>query len=291
MFRVLVLLAAYNGEKWICEQINSILKQKDVQVDILCSIDSSNDSTLELVRGYPNVKILPYGVTFGSAGLNFYRLFKDGDFHNYDYIALSDQDDIWLEDKLVAAIGEMRMRSAPAFSSNVTAFWEDGRQKEIIKSSPQTVYDHFFESPGPGCSFVLEKRLALKLQSFIRNKDSSELIDLHDWLIYAFVRSSGFKWFISSNSKLLYRQHENNQCGANCGLLGINKRYRIMKTGWYSNQVLKLFGLFEPTDPIARRIQRRNKRDSLFLLSKCYSFRRRKREKLLLSLAIILRLF
>ncbi|NRF31298.1 glycosyltransferase [Vibrio coralliilyticus] len=291
MARVLVLLAAYNGEDWISDQIDSILRQKDVDVNILCSVDLSHDSTYELVNCYPSIEILPYGERFGGAGPNFYRLFRDANLANYDYIALSDQDDVWLEDKLITAILEMEKKMTNALSSNVTAFWKNGRQKEIVKANPQTSYDHFFESPGPGCSFVLDRKLALSLQMFIRSKKSSELIDLHDWLIYAYARCSGFRWAISSTSKLLYRQHESNQCGANSGFSGVFNRYKIMKTGWYSNQVLKLFEIFDPTNSICGRIKRKNALDSLILSAKCCQFRRKNSEKIMLFFVFILRLF
>ena len=77
---VAVLLAAFNGIKWIEEQIESILNQKDVNLDIYISIDLSNDGTYEwceeLAIKNSNVNILPYGNHFGSAGKNFFRLIK-----------------------------------------------------------------------------------------------------------------------------------------------------------------------------------------------------------------------
>ena len=47
--KIAVLLAAYNGEYWIMDQINSILKQNNVQVDIFVSIDLSSDGTYDLL--------------------------------------------------------------------------------------------------------------------------------------------------------------------------------------------------------------------------------------------------
>lgn len=293
MNRVLVLLAAYNGEEWIQEQVDSILKQTGVSLDILCSVDLSTDSTFDILDSYSSDKLnmLPYGERYGGAGPNFYRLFRDASFQEYDYVALADQDDIWLDDKIVSAIYEMELSSSEALSSDVTAFWADGKEKTIVKSSPQTQYDHFFESPGPGCSFVLNKDLALGLQKFIKSRCESELIDLHDWLIYAFARSFGYKWTISNQSKLLYRQHDNNQCGANSGIKGIGKRLKIMRQGWYSSQVIRLFKLFHPESSLLKRIERRSHVDRLYLFSKSGRFRRKNREKFMLSVAILLRLF
>ncbi|MCY9804034.1 glycosyltransferase [Vibrio scophthalmi] len=292
-YHVLVLLAAYNGEKWIQAQLDTILCQNNVKVEVLCSVDRSDDSTFDIIKDYddPRVKCLSYGERFGGAGPNFYRLFRDADFSKYDFIALSDQDDLWLEDKLMSAIDSMKLTSSEAFSSDVVAFWDNGKRKIIKKSYPQTQLDYFFESPGPGCTYVLTLNLALGLQEFIQANKKSELIDLHDWLIYAFARNHGYKWLISEHPKLLYRQHENNQCGANSGINGIKKRLNIMKSGWYSNQVLKLFGLFEPNNSLVTRIERNSRYDRLYLCFKSRDFRRKKREKILLSIAILLRLF
>ncbi|MEZ9480632.1 glycosyltransferase [Vibrio splendidus] len=293
MRRVLVLLAAYNGESWIHEQMDSILSQKGVTLDILCSVDLSTDSTLDILKRYEGdrVKVLPYGARYGGAGPNFYRLFRDASFQDYDYIALADQDDIWLDDKIISAVSDMELNSSQAFSSDVTAFWANGHNKTIVKSSPQTSHDHFFESPGPGCSFVLGCGLALELQKFIRSMDESKLIDLHDWLIYAFARNFGYSWIISNQSRLLYRQHDNNQCGANSGIKGITKRLKIMREGWYSDQVIRLFKLFDPDSSLLRRIERKSGLDRLYLFVRCSRFRRKNRDKIMLSAAILLKLF
>ena len=291
--RVLVLLAAYNGEKWIKEQVDSILNQEDVSVDILCSVDLSCDQTLEILENYNsnNVSVLPYGKIFGGAGPNFYHLIREAHFTNYDYIALADQDDIWLNDKISYAIRSMEEEETKAFSSDVTAFWSDGSTKLIKKSYSQTSYDYFFESPGPGCSFVLATDLALELQKFITSCDESSLIDLHDWLIYAYVRNCGHKWLISRESKLLYRQHEENQCGANSGLSGLRRRLEIMNSGWYAGEVLKLFKLFDPKSKLYKRLERFHFVDRIFLFFASSKFRRKNKDKILLSVAILLGIF
>ena len=127
---VAVLLTAFNGIKWIEEQVESIFYQKDVNIDIYISIDLSNDGTYEwcqeLALKNSNVNILPYGNHFGGAAKNFYRLIKEVDICKYDYISLADQDDIWLPDKISRAIKIINVRGLDGYSSNVIAFWEDG---------------------------------------------------------------------------------------------------------------------------------------------------------------------
>ena len=169
MDKICILLAAYNGENWINEQIDSILSQKNVEITIYISCDLSTDSTIDIIDSYPKGKIIvmPYGQKFGAAAPNFYRLIKDVDFSSFDYIALSDQDDIWLDDKLISAIHKIKSENAVAYSSNVTAFWSNGTKKIINKAAQQREYDYLFESPGPGCSFVLQKDFAVEFQCYM----------------------------------------------------------------------------------------------------------------------------
>ena len=162
-----VLLAAFNGEDWIEEQIESILNQKNIDVHIYVSLDISSDSTIEILNKIidkdKRVILLPYGEKFGNAAKNFYRLIKDVDFSNYDFISFSDQDDIWKENKLQNSCKAIREKNCDGFSSNVLAFWPNGKIKLIKKSQPQVKYDYFFESAGPGCSYVIKADLALNL--------------------------------------------------------------------------------------------------------------------------------
>ncbi|UIU62943.1 glycosyltransferase [Escherichia coli] len=71
--KVLVLVAVYNGEKWLVEQLTSIINQKNVDIDVIINIDKSTDSSYKLCENFiaDNVKILPYGAVFGGAGANF----------------------------------------------------------------------------------------------------------------------------------------------------------------------------------------------------------------------------
>ena len=128
------------------------------------------------------------------------------DLTDIDYIALADQDDIWKEDKLEKAIQKLE-QGFDGYSSNVQAFWEGWPKKNNKKNQPQQKFDHLFESAGPGCTFVLTKKLALKLQQFLKNGHFNQLDNYHDWLIYAYARTQSFKWYIDSYPGVDYRQH------------------------------------------------------------------------------------
>lgn len=103
---VLVMLAAYNGSKYIKEQVDSILNQKNVQVHVLVRDDLSKDDTVELLEEFygddNRVEVIRAKKNLGCAQ-SFLTMAMNAD-HDYDYYAFSDQDDFWKEDRLTRAI-------------------------------------------------------------------------------------------------------------------------------------------------------------------------------------------
>ncbi|MFW2528189.1 glycosyltransferase, partial [Aliarcobacter butzleri] len=243
--RVAVLLASYNGTKYIKEQVDSILNQKEVDATIFVSDDLSTDGTLEYLQDiYKNEKKLVYLDShdkFGGAAKNFFRLIKDVDFSNFDYVSLADQDDIWYEDKLIRAIEMIEEKHLDAYSSNVLAFWEDGKEMILEKAQIQVKYDYLFEAAGPGCTYVLTKILASHIKDFlVQNWKDTNNIELHDWLIYAYSRENNYIWYIDEKPSMRYRQHTSNQVGANDGLNAKIKRLKKVFSSWYRNETKKI---------------------------------------------------
>ena len=239
--RVAILLAAFNGSRWLAEQIDSILSQNDVDVTIFVSVDKSNDGTEAwfdlLVKKNLQVRVLSHGEVFGGAAPNFFKLITDTDFSSFDYVSLADQDDIWLPNKLTRAINVLQKEGKDAYSSNVTAFWPNGKRALIIKSQPQVQWDFLFEAAGPGCTYVFTKSFAMALQQKVQDQfDIVSKIGLHDWFIYAFARTHQFKWVIDDQALMLYRQHGGNQVGTNKGVKAILYRAKKVLSGWSFEQ-------------------------------------------------------
>lgn len=274
--KIAVLLAAYNGIDWIDEQIDSILKQKGLSVTIFISVDLSQDGTELIVDSIAakNNKVisLPYGQRFGSAGKNFFRLFRDVDFNAFDYIALSDQDDIWLDTKISRAVSLISTKHVDVVSSDAIAFWEDGKQEVIKKSYNQVEYDHFFEAAGPGCTYVFSHNVACSIKCFLKNFPQVErLVTLHDWFFYAYCRHNRYKWYIDDKPLILYRQHSNNVVGANNNFKAYVKRWKMISNKWYVNQVKIIIHLIAPD--LERELLSRK-----FLLLHLFKLRRRPRD-------------
>ena len=131
--KIAVLMACYNGMKWIEAQVASILEQKQVDIELYISVDKSEDDTLGFCQSLSKldsrVNLLQNDVRFGSASKNFFRIIEECPIKDYDFFAFADQDDIWFDDKLFKATSYLSTHQAVGYSSNVEAFWENGKRK------------------------------------------------------------------------------------------------------------------------------------------------------------------
>jgi rhamnosyltransferase len=298
--RVSVLLATYNGLAYVSEQVESILKQSASVVRIFVSDDQSTDGTWQWLQqkasADPRIELLPHAPKFGNAARNFYRLLCDADFADFDYVAFSDQDDIWLDNKLSLSIQKSREHNAAVVSSNVIAMWQDGRKKLIRKSHGQRRLDFLFGSAGPGCTYLMTRDCASELRDFLlRHRSEVDQVQFHDWMIYAWARSHGMKWHIEASPTMLYRQHESNEYGANSGLKAFRRRLSQVRSGWYREQILKISRLIAngPTytaesAATIRLVEKRTLPARVALLMRVTESRREPRDRALLALAYLL---
>ncbi|KHA72110.1 glycosyl transferase [Pseudomonas chlororaphis] len=283
--KVAILLAAYNGTLWIEEQLNSILSQSAVDVTVFISIDPSTDGTEAWCDNYsiqhPRVLVLPSGSSFGGASRNFFRLIRDVDLESFDFVAFADQDDVWHMDKLQRAIYTIQTRHVDAYSSNVTAFWPNGKTHLLNKAQAQVEWDFLFEAAGPGCTYVMRKELADTLKvSMLENWQLLQKVSLHDWYFYAFARSHGFRWYIDPESSMDYRQHKRNQVGANKGLRPMIARCKTIHNGWWFNQVQLITNLVgQDKDPFVQTWLKMQRGHLIKLSFSAWQCRRRVRDK------------
>ena len=289
--KVIILMAAFNGEQFIGQQITSSLQQSIQPNKVFINIDQSSDDTLQIVsslsKKYANIQVLNSNKRFGSAAANFIHLLVNTDLSSTDYIALSDQDDIWKEDKLEKAIQKLE-QGYDGYSSNVEAFWEDGRKQVLVKNQPQQKFDHLFESAGPGCTFVLSKKLAVKLQQFLKNGYFNQLHNYHDWLIYAFARSHNLKWYIDSYPSVEYRQHNTNVFGANVGIKAFISRTKRVLSGEGIDFAIRLMKELKVQDSFIQSLFPVSRLNLLRLAFRAKQCRRRVRDQIYFFFACIL---
>lgn len=280
-----VLLAAFNGMAYIQEQITSILQQQDVAITLFISVDASSDGTEAWLdaqaKKEKRIVLLPQGMYFGGAAKNFFRLIRDVDLSHFDYVSFADQDDVWHLDKLKRAVTVLQTQNYDAYSSNVMAFWVDGRQKLIDKAKPQKRWDFLFEAAGPGCTYVLNQKLMAAIkQRLLEQWDAAQQLSLHDWFFYAFARAQGYLWHIDPKPSIQYRQHEKNQVGINSGVKAYWNRFKKITNGWWLSQaalIADLAGLGK--EPFVLRLIRLKQGDLLYLASKARHCRRQRLEQ------------
>lgn len=209
---VSVLISTYNGETFIAEQIDSILKQSHRNLDILIRDDGSGDGTLTLVERYAQKDSRIRWLAEENLGVinSFFRLLSLASDAS-DYYALCDQDDYWLRNKLKRAIATLDR--CPA---DVPAMYFSRLQivDENLRLSRQTRAPALFclenalvENFATGCTVVLN-RAAREL--VLRNLPHN--CCMHDWWIYLLVLSKG-RVYYDAYAGILYRQHDRNSVG------------------------------------------------------------------------------
>ncbi len=136
-----VCLAAYNGIAYIEEQIESILLQKNIDLKIFISVDKSTDGTevrlAEWVKHEPRLTLLPFGQRFGGAGPNFFRLLREVDLENFDYLSFADQDDIWKVNKVEDMISIMEKVPLFLISTVVLGSFLNREVQEVTCRKPK----------------------------------------------------------------------------------------------------------------------------------------------------------
>ena len=233
MYTVQVLLSTYNGEAYLKEQLDSILNQKNVAVKLFVRDDGSSDGTVDILRAYAalhdNICYL-CGENCGVVA-SFFRLFELSD-PDVDFYALSDQDDVWDEDKLSIAcqkLEQMRKAKSPKKKKNdsqIRVFatpllyccdaWNTDDALNPLSESMQTAgkelipdfRNALIENIARGASIVFNQAL----MSYIRISMPQDIY-MHDWWLYLVASCFGEVYYDSA-AHYKYRQHAGNTLGA-----------------------------------------------------------------------------
>jgi rhamnosyltransferase len=243
---ILIILASYNGEKYIKEQVDSILNQVGVNVTIRIFDDASKDGTVNLVSSWrqnEQLVLIQNPISTGSAANNFFNAllgFEDSFLEKYDYIAFADQDDVWLPNKLQAATERLKLENSDLYMSNLILWEERANKKSLIKKSfDQKKYDYLFEGGSAGCTYVFSSYFGKELKNKLMTINYKDWhFFSHDWFVYFFARLNYYKVVIDKNAYILYRIHDTNVHGQlnTFSLYAIKERLRLIKEGWYFKQ-------------------------------------------------------
>jgi rhamnosyltransferase len=296
--KILIILASYNGAKYIKEQIDSILVQDSVCLDIMVYDDSSNDNTLEILDQYKlnsNVIVHKRETGTGSAASNFLSAIKsinDDTISSYDFVSFSDQDDIWLPNKLFEACKMLKKEKSSLYCSNLI-LWDEKTDNESIinKSYPQKKYDYLFQGGSAGCTYVLTNNFCLDLKNLlVQTKVVNWQYFSHDWFVYFYARVNQCKVSIDNKAYIKYRIHSENVHGLlnKNSLSAIVERLKLVKEGWYFKHI-KGFSEFIPKGSISCNIYQlyyKNYFSRLYVLLK-YNFKLMRSSKKFIQFFII----
>jgi glycosyltransferase involved in cell wall biosynthesis len=206
-------MSTYNGEPYLREQVDSIVRQT-VPARLFVRDDGSIDGTrnlLETLSSYHDI-MWSYGANLGSTASFFHLLRKYSD--AAEYVAFADQDDVWLPAKLeraVIALLHTGQRRPALYCSSATI--TDKRLKPLgttpIWPRRPAFGNALVENIASGCTIVLN-RPAIEL---LTAGPVPRHTPCHDWWCYLVVSAFGTVVY-DSNPSLLYRQHRNNVIGA-----------------------------------------------------------------------------
>ena len=215
--KVIVLMSTYNGERYIREQLDSLLNQKLKPFKILIRDDGSKDNTIGILEEYasehPFIEYY-YGENKGPA-----RSFWDliGKSEEADYYALCDQDDVWFEDKLERAVELLEKEDSSIPLLYCSKYTLTDKELNPIDSNVSELYNFsdFAHSllyhTAPGCTFVFNDKARKQILKYDVNK---EYCVIHDAIIHKVVTMFG-KMILDNTSHMYYRQHGDNEIGMN----------------------------------------------------------------------------
>lgn len=254
MKKIAVLMSTYNGEKYLREQLDSILNQKNVEVSILIRDDGSTDSTIYLLDAYKNKyrNISWYNGKNIRTAKSFIDLIINAP-KDVDYYAFSDQDDVWIEDKLSRAVDlleELDSSYPRLYCSNYQLV--DNQLHYLPDNnhvSTETFGAALVSSCCTGCTTVFDKKLKEFLSIEIPN-----YILMHDDWAHKVCLAVGGSVFYDKEKHILYRQHGNNVDGGVRTLSSRIKKivYRINSKDKIRSKQLKeierIYGRYMPVD-------------------------------------------
>lgn len=205
-----VVMATFNGEKYLSQQLDSLFYQSFIPAEIIvvddCSTDGTWDILCEYATKYHQIKLYHNNINLGVV-----KTFERGlSLCSRDYIALADQDDVWLPNKLeilIATLGNNWLIHSDAYVVD--------EQLNIINESYSSIKPYhdgslemyYFRNDVTGCTALLKREL---LKIALPFPDDTIM---HDYYLALYARA--YNKLIYTNHKLVkYRQHINNVIGS-----------------------------------------------------------------------------
>ena len=217
-----ILMATYNGERFIKEQIESLLGQTVQNFKLYINDDKSTDSTFEVAQEYEKkhpekIFVSQNEKNLGGAKQNFIQMMIN---HKDDYILLCDQDDVWLPDKIDKSLHKMKEmelqhdKSKPLLvytdltvvDENLNIISQSYFKTEDIYNKKKTLNKIVARNITTGCTVMYNRALADLIES------TPEHMIMHDWWLTLIACAFGELSTIFEPT-VMYRQHSDNEIG------------------------------------------------------------------------------
>ena len=224
---VCVIMSSYNGEKYIRDQIDSILRQKDVDIQLFIRDDGSNDGTKKIISEYLSERvILREGENVGAKSSFILATIEAPE---ADFYAFSDQDDIWDEDKLSSAIEKISQHihetdcilycgKTRLVDSELRVL---GEGRSYSETSRQFLCGEV--QAAAGCTMVFTSKIKKMIE-----KHKPVVYPMHDAWVSNLCLALGGTIIYDNVPHISYRQHENNAVGGSRGALAsVQRRIRF----------------------------------------------------------------
>lgn len=223
--KVCIVMSTYNGEKYLKEQVDSIMAQKDVYAILYVRDDGSSDSTVSLLKGLDSGIIVEEGKNCG-AKTSFLKALSEAP--EAEYYAFADQDDVWDEDKLITAIQkiqeeELRTQKRYVLYCGRTRLVDENLNVIATNNTSTSTTVNGFLRGQPrkpaGCTMVLNKALRDEIVQYMPT-----VFPMHDAWVYNVCLAIGGSVIYDPYPHINYRQHGNNAVGGKRGIFDSIKR-------------------------------------------------------------------
>lgn len=216
-----VVVCTYNGEKYIAEQLESIINQSVCPDEIVVCDDKSKDNTVEIVKGILSKSRIDYSIIVNESNMGVTKNFEQGiQISKGDIVFLSDQDDVWRNDKIekIIKIFKENDKCVIAFSNAVIvdAYGKITGNKlwKVIGFNPDRIdrYGEIFlkKSLITGATMAVKRNFCMKIMPFPKSW-------IHDGWIAINGEIYGSINYVDEEL-INYRIHNDNVVGANAGI-------------------------------------------------------------------------
>jgi glycosyltransferase involved in cell wall biosynthesis len=236
---ICLLMTTYNGEKFLTEQLQSIENQTHQNWRLIISDDGSSDDTLIIAKKFQQ--------KWGGNRLEILNGPRNGYSQNFlylacnqkiqaDFYAFSDQDDVWMTDKLSRAIEYFEANNTPplprVYCSRTKLVDENLNPIGLspLFTLPRSFRNALVQSIAGGNTMVFNQ-----LTKDLLEKAGRQQVISHDWWLYQITKGAGGNVFYDPEPTIFYRQHKNSVIGSNKNFKAKIKRLHYVISGRFKD--------------------------------------------------------